>query len=161
MSQPPVPAPVPAAGASPWARTVIHLDLDAFFASVEQQMNPAWRGRPVIVRPAESEYTRAIAAMKPTCCLTNLARGGVVDERALVEALENKRLAGAALDVFATEPLPPNHPFWDMDNVIVTPHLGGFFEEYPDYALPVIEENFRRWLAGERKNLINLVQGQD
>lgn len=105
--------------------------------------------------------TRAIAAMKPTCCLTNLARGGVVDERALVEALENKRLAGAALDVFATEPLPPNHPFWNMDNVIVTPHLGGFFEEYPDYALPVIEENFRRWLAGERKNLINLVQGQD
>lgn len=101
--------------------------------------------------------TRAIAAMKPGACLINLARGGVVDERALIEALDNKRLAGAALDVFATEPLPPNHPFWDMENVIVTPHLGGFFEEYPDYALPVIEENFRRWLAGDHNNLINLV----
>ena len=48
--------------------------------------------------------------------------------------------------------------FWDMENVIVTPHLGGFFEEYPDYALPVIEENFRRWLKGERRDLINFVQ---
>ena len=46
-----------------------------------------------------------------------------------------------------------------MDNVILTPHLGGFFEEYPDYALPVIEENLRRFLAGDRANMINLVQG--
>ena len=103
--------------------------------------------------------TRTIAALKPTAYLINLARGGVVDERALVEALENKRLAGAALDVFATEPLPPNNPLWDMDNVILTPHLGGFFDEYPDYALPVIEENLRRFLAGDRANMINLVQG--
>ena len=103
--------------------------------------------------------TRTIAALKPTAYLINLARGGVVDERALVEARENKRLAGAALDVFATEPLPPNNPLWDMDNVILTPHLGGFFDEYPDYALPVIEENLRRFLAGDRANMINLVQG--
>ena len=89
----------------------------------------------------------------------NVARGSLVDETALVEALSNGAIGGAALDVFATEPLPPNHPFWDLDNVIVTPHLGGFFEEYPDYALPVIEENFRRWLSGERKNLVNFVQG--
>ena len=101
--------------------------------------------------------TRMIAAMKPTAYLINIARGGVVDERALIEALENQRIAGAALDVFATEPLPPNHPFWDMENVIATPHLGGFFEEYPDYALPVIEENLRRWLAGDHKHLLNLV----
>lgn len=102
--------------------------------------------------------TRAIAAMKPTAYLVNLARGGVVDEAALIEALENRRIAGAALDVFATEPLPPNSALWDMDNVVVTPHLGGFFDEYPDYALPVIEENLRKYLSGDRAGMINLVQ---
>ncbi len=105
--------------------------------------------------------TRVLSAMKRTAFLVNLARGGVVDEQALIEALASRRIAGAALDVFATEPLPPNHAFWDMDNVIVTPHLGGFFDEYPDMALPVIEDNFRKFLAGDRAGMINLVQGQD
>lgn len=102
--------------------------------------------------------TRALAAMKPSAYLINLARGGVVDEAALIEALANRRLAGAALDVFETEPLPSNSPLWDMDNVVITPHLGGFFDEYPDYALPVIEENIRKYLAGDVAGMINLVE---
>jgi D-2-hydroxyacid dehydrogenase (NADP+) len=99
-----------------------------------------------------------LAAMKSTSYLINLARGGVVDERALVDALERDKIAGAALDVFNQEPLPPTHPFWSMKNVIVTSHLGGFYDGYADHALPVVEENIRKFLAGDTANLINLVK---
>ena len=98
------------------------------------------------------------AAMKPASYLVNLARGGVVDETALIEALQGKRIAGAALDVFSKEPLPGDHPFWDMDNVIITTHQGGFFDEYPAHALPVVEDNLRMFLAGDLKNMINIVK---
>ncbi len=98
-----------------------------------------------------------LSAMKPTCCVINLARGGVIDEQALIAALKNGRLAGAALDVFAQEPLPEDHPFWSMKNVIVMPHLAGFFDGYAERALPIVEENIRRFLAGDTKNMINVV----
>ncbi|MGB7543818.1 MAG: D-2-hydroxyacid dehydrogenase [Burkholderiales bacterium] len=101
---------------------------------------------------------KVLAAMKPTSYLVNLARGGVVDEAALIQALEKKQIAGAALDVFAQEPLPEEHPFWSMEQVIVTPHQGGFCDVYVDYALPVIEENLRKFLAGDTGNMINLVK---
>jgi phosphoglycerate dehydrogenase-like enzyme len=96
--------------------------------------------------------------MKPTSYLINLARGGVVDEPALIEALDAGRIAGAALDVFAEEPLPPGHPFWDMERVIVTPHLGGFCDVYVDHALPIVEENIRRFLAGNHTDMLNVVR---
>ena len=99
-----------------------------------------------------------LAAMKPTSYLINLARGGVVDEDALLIALKDRRIAGAALDVFAKEPLPEDHPFWSMPNVIITPHLGGFYDTYVDRALPIIEENMRRYLAGTPETMINLVK---
>jgi len=98
------------------------------------------------------------SAMKPASYFINLARGGVVDEAALIAALQNWRIAGAALDVFNEEPLPQNHPFWTMKNVIVTPHLGGFYDGYAKRALPVVEENIRRFLAGDIKNMINVVK---
>jgi phosphoglycerate dehydrogenase-like enzyme len=101
---------------------------------------------------------KVIGAMKPSAFLVNLARGGIVDEEALVGALRDKRLAGAALDVFATEPLPENHPFWSMDNVIVTPHLGGFHDQYAEEALPTVVENFRKFLAGDLDNMKNVVK---
>jgi D-2-hydroxyacid dehydrogenase (NADP+) len=100
---------------------------------------------------------RIFAAMKPGAILVNLARGGVVDEDALVVALKGKKLAGAALDVFATEPLPGDSPLWDMENVIVTQHQGGFFDSYPRFAIPVVEENMRKFLAGDTKGMINVV----
>lgn len=99
-----------------------------------------------------------LSAMKPTSYFINLARGGVVDEVALIKALENGQIAGAALDVFEEEPLPQDHPFWTMKNVIVTPHLGGFYDGYADRALPVVEENIRRFLAGDATNMINVVR---
>jgi phosphoglycerate dehydrogenase-like enzyme len=98
-----------------------------------------------------------LAAMKPSAFLVNLARGGVVNEPALVDALREKRIAGAALDVFVTEPLPAGHPLWDLPEVILTPHLGGFHDEYANQALPVIEENLRRFLAGDTARMLNLV----
>jgi D-2-hydroxyacid dehydrogenase (NADP+) len=99
-----------------------------------------------------------LAAMKPDSYLINLARGGVVDEVTLLETLRRGGIAGAALDVFGEEPLPADHPFWAMENVIVTPHLGGFCDVYVDEALPVVEENMRRFLAGDVANMINIVK---
>lgn len=70
-----------------------------------------------------------IARMKPGAILVNVSRGPVVDDAALIEALERGRIGGAALDVFSTQPLPPEHPYFRQDNVIVTPHLAGISEE--------------------------------
>jgi len=101
---------------------------------------------------------RVLGAMKPSAFLVNLARGGIVDEEALVRALREKRLAGAALDVFATEPLPADHPLWSMDDVIVTPHLGGFHDQYAEEALPTVVDNFRKFLGGDIDGMSNIVK---
>jgi len=100
---------------------------------------------------------RVFAAMKPSAFLINVARGGVVDEAALVEALRGGRIAGAALDVFVEEPLPADHPFWSMDNVIITTHQGGFCDVYIDHAWPTIETNMRCFLSGDINGMINVV----
>jgi phosphoglycerate dehydrogenase-like enzyme len=98
------------------------------------------------------------SAMKNASYFINLARGGVVDEEALMRALESGRIAGAALDVFSQEPLPENHPLWRTKNIIVTPHVAGFYDGYSSHALPVVEENLRRFLAGDTANMINVVR---
>ncbi len=99
---------------------------------------------------------KVFAAMKPTAYLTNVARGGVVDEDALVEALRAKRFAGAALDVFSQEPLPAGHPLWTFENVIISTHQGGFCDTYVDLAMPILEHNMRCYLAGNLKDMINV-----
>jgi phosphoglycerate dehydrogenase-like enzyme len=60
--------------------------------------------------------------------------------------------------VFAEEPLPGDHPFWSMDHVIVTPHLGGFHDQYAEQALPTVVENFRKYLAGDIDHMVNVVK---
>ena len=90
--------------------------------------------------------TRALAAMKPTAWLFNIGRGAVIDEPALIEALRARRIGGAVLDVFATEPLPLEHPLWALDNVVVTPHISG--PSTPAEITPVFNDNLVRWLAG-------------
>jgi D-2-hydroxyacid dehydrogenase (NADP+) len=97
------------------------------------------------------------ARLKPGAYFVNLGRGETVDEEAMMRALDSGRLAGAALDVFSVEPLPKDHRLWSMPNVIVTPHLGGFYDEYPDRSLPVVEANLRHFLAGKHEHMINLV----
>ncbi|HEY8675875.1 MAG TPA: D-2-hydroxyacid dehydrogenase [Candidatus Dormibacteraeota bacterium] len=97
-------------------------------------------------------------AMKTTSFLINVARGAVVDEAALISALREGSIAGAALDVFSEEPLPSGHPFWTMENVLMTPHTAGFHVGYADDALPIVEENLRRFLAGDLAGLVNVVR---
>jgi len=101
---------------------------------------------------------REFEKMKPTAYFINIGRGDTVDEAALLNVLADRRIAGAALDVFRNEPLPADHPFWGMDNVIITPHMGGISDIYVEQALPLFEENLSRFLRGERRSLINLVE---
>jgi D-2-hydroxyacid dehydrogenase (NADP+) len=120
----------------------------------------------IVLTPYSSETrnilnSRIFAAMKPSAYFINLARGGVVEESALVDALEREQIAGAALDVFSQEPLPPDHAFWSMKNVIVMPHLAGFHDQYADQALPVVVENIRKFLAGDFTNMLNIVRRGD
>ncbi|MBI3028440.1 MAG: D-2-hydroxyacid dehydrogenase [Candidatus Rokubacteria bacterium] len=89
-----------------------------------------------------------LRAMKPTAWLVNIGRGPVIDERALLRALAGKWIAGAILDVFETEPLPPDHPLWAMPNVVVTPHISG--PSVPAEIAPVFNDNLRRYLQGRR-----------
>jgi phosphoglycerate dehydrogenase-like enzyme len=101
---------------------------------------------------------RVLAAMKPSSYLINLARGGIVDEDALLRALEQGRIAGAALDVFQEEPLPAGHPLWSTKNVLITPHLGGFSDVYAARALPTVEHNMACFLRGDLDQMINVVR---
>jgi phosphoglycerate dehydrogenase-like enzyme len=89
---------------------------------------------------------RELAAMRPGAWLINIARGPVVDEQALLDALGERRIGGAVLDVFDEEPLPPGHPFWTLDNVAVTPHIAG--PSIPAEIAPLFNDNLRRYVAG-------------
>jgi D-2-hydroxyacid dehydrogenase (NADP+) len=104
-------------------------------------------------------FDRAVfAAMKPTAYYISAGRGQTVDEGALVDALRERRIAGAALDVFQTEPLPSDSPFWDLPNAFVLPHLGGYTSEYEDLIMPLIAENMRLFLAGRPGEMQNIVK---
>lgn len=98
-----------------------------------------------------------LQAMQPHAFLINLARGSVVDEAALIEALERKRIAGAGLDVFEAEPLPVTSPLWSMRNVIITPHIGGMSDIYAAQVAPLLIDNLRHYLAGNAHAMRNLV----
>ena len=95
--------------------------------------------------------------MKPTAYLINIARGGVVDETALVQALRARKIAGAGLDVFEEAPLPPSHPLWNMDNVFITPFIGGRSDHYEESIMSIIEPNLQSFLAGREDAMINRV----
>jgi D-2-hydroxyacid dehydrogenase (NADP+) len=98
------------------------------------------------------------AAMKPSAFLINVARGGVVDEAALMRALERGAIAGAVLDVFSQEPLPPESPLWTTPNLTIFSHLAGYSLGYEERAMPTIETNMRKFLAGDLKSMINIVR---
>ena len=101
-----------------------------------------------------------LRAMKPSAYFVNVGRGATVDETALAEALSDKRIAGAAIDVFAQEPPPAGHPLYGLDNVIVSPHVSGFLPSYDDKCAELFAENLRRYLAGAPLlNLVDRVRG--
>ncbi|HMA58202.1 MAG TPA: D-2-hydroxyacid dehydrogenase [Pseudolabrys sp.] len=117
----------------------------------------------VVLTPLTAE-TRGIvgekvfAAMKPTAYVINVARGGVVDEAALMTVLNAGKIAGAGLDVFSQEPLPADSPLWKTKNVTIFSHLGGYSQGYEDRAMPTIAGNMSKFLAGELKSMINIVR---
>ncbi len=96
-----------------------------------------------------------LKAMKTTACLINIGRGQLIDEVALIRALDEKRIAGAGLDVTYAEPLPEESRLWKFDNVILSPHISGGMENYLLRATEVFCENLRRYLKG--KKLLNVV----
>jgi phosphoglycerate dehydrogenase-like enzyme len=97
----------------------------------------------------------ALRRMKPSAYFINVGRGASVDEPALARALRERWIAGAALDVFAQEPPPAGHPFYGLDNVILSPHVSGFLPSYDEKCSVLFAENLRRYLAGEA--MLNLV----
>ncbi|MGH7948696.1 MAG: D-2-hydroxyacid dehydrogenase [Candidatus Binataceae bacterium] len=98
---------------------------------------------------------KEIAAMKPDAYIVNIGRGDVIDESALVEALREKKIGGAGLDVFEKEPLPAESPLWDIESAILTPHMSGASKTYLDKACELFADNLQRFRAGQP--LLNLV----
>jgi phosphoglycerate dehydrogenase-like enzyme len=119
----------------------------------------------VVSVPLTPETQRIISEedlrrMKPNAYLVNISRGGIVDEPALIKALREGWIAGAGLDVFQEEPLPRDSPLYDLDNVILSPHLAGLSRHYDERASDLFAENLRRNLAGEALlNLVSKVKG--
>jgi D-2-hydroxyacid dehydrogenase (NADP+) len=98
---------------------------------------------------------RVLAAMKPTSFLINLARGGVVDEDALVTALQERRIAAAALDAFEHEPLPADSPLWGLPNAIISPHMTGTWDGYAEACFKQFSYNYDCFVAGHPERMLN------
>jgi D-2-hydroxyacid dehydrogenase (NADP+) len=134
--------------------------IDEFFGVDKLQDVAAMADYFISIVPATPENekmlnARFFACMKPTAFFLSLGRGEVVDDEALIEVLKNKKIAGAALDAFWQEPLPADSPFWGLENCIVTPHVGGMSDIYIQQSVKVFQENLRRYLKGERRNLLS------
>ena len=119
----------------------------------------------VLIAPSTAETdalldATAIGHIKTGAVVINMARGNLVDEPALVAALRSGRLAGAALDVFRQEPLPPDSPFWDLPNVLITPHSMSTAYGENELLVELFCDNLRRYLAGEPlRNLVDKRRG--
>ena len=134
------------------AGPVIRVELDELMA----------RSDFIIIQCALTPETRGmisrerIAMMKPTAYLVNTARGPIVDEPALIDALQNRKIAGAALDVFAREPLETDSPLLKMDNVILTPHSAGWTDDFARRTAESISTSIRSIMNGEMpSNAVN------
>jgi phosphoglycerate dehydrogenase-like enzyme len=102
----------------------------------------------------------AFAAMKPSAVLIDISRGGVVEEAALLAALDSGRIKGAVLDVFATEPLPAEHPLWGYDNVVITPHCAAVYDGWDIKSVRMFADNLKRYRSGEPlENTVNPERG--
>ncbi|HUF54213.1 MAG TPA: D-2-hydroxyacid dehydrogenase [Dehalococcoidia bacterium] len=101
-----------------------------------------------------------LAAMKPNAVIINIARGSVIDQEALLHALKDGRIAGAALDVTTPEPLPPDHELWTLDNVMITPHISGGTPRYMARVVDLLCDNLSRYVGGEPlRNVVDVSRG--
>jgi phosphoglycerate dehydrogenase-like enzyme len=135
-------------------------DFGTVVPSADLADHVGWADHVVVVAPL-TDATRGLVdrrvlhAMKPGAHLVNVGRGPIVDEDALVAALTDGSIAGASLDVFATEPLPPDHPLWATPGVVVTPHMAGDALGWLDTLAQQFVDNAHRWLEGAE--LVNVV----
>jgi phosphoglycerate dehydrogenase-like enzyme len=134
---------------------------DAYFTLAElpallQQSDYVVLGVPLVEQTRHLIGAEELAQMQPHALLINIGRGGLIDQAALLEALQQKRICGAVLDVTEPEPLPADHPLWRQENVLITPHMAGHAPHHFDNVVDVFAENLRRYLAGEP--LLNLVE---
>ena len=99
--------------------------------------------------------------MKKSACFINLGRGSTVNQTDLLEALQTKTIRALVSDVYAKEPLPEDHPLWQLDNVILTPHIAGVSPKYLQRAMQIIEHNLRVYVSrsGEMKNIVDFAKG--
>jgi phosphoglycerate dehydrogenase-like enzyme len=135
---------------------------DAVMAQTELLEAAAKADYLINILPASDDHiglfgAKVFGAMKPSAYYISAGRGQTVDEDALIEALSERRIAGAGLDVFHAEPLPPESPFWRLPNVFITPHIGGYVFEYEDFIMPLILDNMRQFLAGRLSDMQNIV----
>jgi phosphoglycerate dehydrogenase-like enzyme len=135
-------------------------DFGTVVASTQLAAHVGWADHVVLAVPL-TDQTRGLvdgavlAAMKPSAHLVNVARGSVVDEQALIDALSSGRLAAASLDVFVHEPLPANHPLWSTPGVVITPHMAGDARGWVDTLAAQFVDNALRWL--DDRDLLNVV----
>ncbi|HEY8516198.1 MAG TPA: D-2-hydroxyacid dehydrogenase [Candidatus Binatia bacterium] len=121
----------------------------------------SWADFVVLATPSTPETVNlidreALRAMKSSAYLINVARGDAIDDEALVEALRSGAIAGAGLDAFREEPLPPSSPYWSMENVILTPHVSGYTSDYFGRTLELFRDNLRRFVNSEPlRNVVN------
>ncbi len=129
-------------------------DFGEIVSSAELPALAGWCDHLILAAPLTAQTrglvdAEVLAAMKPDAHLVNIARGPMVDEAALLDALAGRRIGGATLDVFDTEPLPPGHPLWDAPNVSITAHMSADVVGWRDALAAQFADNARRWLAGE------------
>ncbi len=130
---------------------LVEVARDADYLAVTAALTPQTRGM---------VSAGILAALKPSAWVINIARGPIVDEAALIAALQAQRIGGAALDVFETEPLPAASPLWALDNVILTPHVSNSSPRVRDRSLALVVDNVRRFKSGEPlRNLVDRAAG--
>ncbi len=134
---------------------------DAYFTLAElpallRQSDYVVLGVPLFDQTRHLIGAAELAHMQPHALLINIGRGGLIDQAALLDALQQKRIGGAVLDVTEPEPLPADHPLWHQENVIITPHMAGHSPNHFDNVVELFAENIRRYRIGEP--LYNLVE---
>ena len=141
-----------------WVEHKVGAELDELARSCRNQehfadvLGPAWRGNfdvPKLKETTDLLNKSAFDKMKDGVMITNCARGGIVNEDDLHAAMESGKVAGAALDVFETEPLPADHPLWQMENAILTPHVAAASVHIADRHLATLLLNIRRFVSGQ------------
>lgn len=140
-------------------------EIDKMF-SPDQLLDLLPRADFIVLTVPLTRETRAMLSreafehMKPTAYVINIGRGGTIDEPAMIEALRSGKIAGAGLDVFATEPLPPDSPLWEMENVIITAHYSGETPHYDERAIKIFMENLEHYVRGQpMKNVVDKQRG--